>query len=149
MLIVEIQEKVTSPVVTPVRVGEFTWARQSISFHGDEDLSRLKLLFSETPADFLRIELSGSLPAKLEEAIDALLRDEAARRKDLRVKQENLRWISVEGPDGLGLLTSDPGLLTVGAKIDEMLKETQGIEDTIVLKAARRLLLQIVQEEEA
>ncbi len=91
-LLVEIAAQGTPPVVTPVRVGAYTWDRLGFTFAGDTDIARLQEMLSACAADLLEIEVGGEAPAALYPLFRELLAASEAQRKHLSVR-DGVRWI--------------------------------------------------------
>jgi DNA repair exonuclease SbcCD nuclease subunit len=110
------------PDVAPVPTARFGWHRHAFDFSDDCALARLEeqlgvLIGSRTQADFLRLELTGSLgieaTTRLEEFMEAL----RARLLRLKLSDRTVIAPTAEEIDALSQRAADPLISRVAAKL--------------------------------
>lgn len=143
VLVVEIEAKGALPVVRVVRSGALNWAREELTFAGDTNLGRLRELIDGCKADLLRISLSGELPTSIYGDYRELLQESAARFRDLRVRDEGLRWRADEDEEPEPI--TDVSLAEVQKRLAGRLAAAGG-EEADVLREAASLFRRFVKE---
>lgn len=133
ILIVEIAEKGAVPTIRKERCGHLSWTRESISFQEDVNLDRLANILNAPQVDLLRLSVEGELPQSLHSEYQAMLEAARLNLKDLRMDENELKWVHTGAFDGSGI--TDAALQRVRQDLLDRLQTEDGEEREIALAA--------------
>lgn len=145
-LLVEINEKGSTPRITPFTSGELRWSNIEFVIRDKQSLEELEdVLNAHREADFIRLEISGELDLQFSGDFENVLSYGRTLFKDLRMKQDSLRYFAQVDLDSLQDF-GDPTLNQVDRELRVRLQSENDIRQQAVLVKALSLLNRLALE---